>query len=172
MNKSRTNRKKQHQSATNEPIQLELETNNLTNDFNNQSELSQIQLNNDYNHLTQANYTNPSTLNTKFNTNMKQIPATFLPPPGELNSTNLNENLIKLNLNFSNSMLAKHHPRPSAVTSFNARLTDSGGGYTLWNRKQDNLRLILSNAFSQTSNYLDKNRCFTTASTDIILLKA
>ena len=83
-----------------------------------------------------------------------------MPPPlPELNSNNLNDDLI--NLNFSNAMLAKHHPRPSAVTSFNARLTDNGGGYTLWNRKQDNLRLILSNAFSQTNGFLPKNRCFT-----------
>lgn len=60
-----------------------------------------------------------------------------------------------------NKMLVKHHPRPSAVTSYNARLTDNGGGYTLWDRKQDNLRLLLSNAFNQTENFLDKNLSFT-----------
>lgn len=102
--------------------------------------------------------TSPETLNTK-NNQLKLLKNT--PPPAELNSANLNKNLNSLNLNFSNSMLSKHHPRPSAVTSFNARLTDNGGGHTLWNRKQDNLRLILSNAFSQTSNFLDRNRCFT-----------
>ena len=57
----------------------------------------------------------------------------------------------KLNLNYSNQMLVKHHPRPSAVTSFNARLTNQGGGYTLWNRKQDNLRFVLYNAFANPS---------------------
>lgn len=66
-----------------------------------------------------------------------------------------------LNLNYMNKMLVKHHPRPSAVTSYNARLTDSGGGHTLWDRKQDNLRFLLSNAFNQTDNFLNKNLSFT-----------
>jgi hypothetical protein len=66
-----------------------------------------------------------------------------------------------LNLNYLNKMLVKHHPRPSAVSSFNARLTDNGGGYTMWDRRQDNLRLLLSNAFSQTENFLDKNVSYT-----------
>ncbi len=58
-------------------------------------------------------------------------------------------------------MLVNHHPRPSAVSSFNARLTDNGGGYTMWDRRQDNLRLLLSRAFSQTDNFLNKNVSFT-----------
>ena len=66
-----------------------------------------------------------------------------------------------LNLNHMNKMLVKHHPRPSAVTSYNARLTDNGGGYTLWDRKQDNLRLFLSNAFNQTDNFMARNLSFT-----------
>lgn len=68
-----------------------------------------------------------------------------------------NEISQQLNLNYLNKMLVKHHPRPSAITSFNGRITDNGGGYTLWDRKQDNLRLLLSNAFSQTENLLNKN---------------
>ena len=67
----------------------------------------------------------------------------------------------KLNLNYANQMVVKHHPRPSAVSSFNARLTNNGGGYTLWNRRQDNLRLLLTNAFNQSESLLPKNRSFT-----------
>lgn len=62
----------------------------------------------------------------------------------------------KLNLNNLNLQYVKHHPRPSAVTSYNARLTD-GGGYTLWNRRQDNLRLILSKTFIETEKFSQKN---------------
>jgi hypothetical protein len=76
-----------------------------------------------------------------------------------------------LHLNYSNQMLVKHHPRPSAVTSFNARLTNQGGGYTLWNRRQDNLRFALSNAFNQPASQhshlmLNKSRSFTSINTD------
>ncbi len=67
----------------------------------------------------------------------------------------------KLNLNHSSSMLVKHHPRPSAVTSFNARLTDNGGGYTLWNRRQDNLRCVLTSAFNSSELFLKSNRNYT-----------
>lgn len=62
----------------------------------------------------------------------------------------------KLNLNNLNLQYVKHHPRPSAVTSYNARLTD-GGGYTLWNRRQDNLRLILSKTFLESEKFTQKN---------------
>ena len=81
--------------------------------------------------------------------------------PENISQMNFTPENFKLNLNFLNTMLVKHHPRPSAVTSFNARLTENGGGYTLWNRRQDNLRLALTNAFSQTKNFLPKNRSFT-----------
>ena len=77
---------------------------------------------------------------------------------------NMDEISKHLNINYLNKMLVKHHPRPSAVTSFNARLTDNGGGYTLWDRRQDNLRLILSNTFAQTESFLNKNRSFTSGS--------
>ncbi|CAF1051945.1 unnamed protein product [Brachionus calyciflorus] len=60
----------------------------------------------------------------------------------------------KINLNNLHLQFVKHHPRPSAVTSYNARLTD-GGGYTLWNRRQDNLRLILSKTFIETEKYIN-----------------
>lgn len=76
--------------------------------------------------------------------------------PDEFNSS-----ASKLNLNHSSSMLVKHHPRPSAVTSFNARLTDNGGGYTLWNRRQDNLRCVLTNAFNSSELFLKSNRNYT-----------
>ena len=87
-------------------------------------------------------------------------------PPNNMNNQtqrplSFEEISQQLNLNYLNKMLVKHHPRPSAVTSFNSRMTDNGGGYTLWDRRQDNLRLMLSNAFSQTENFLNKNHSFT-----------
>ena len=162
---------------------------NMKNDFSHSNFVSNDQQ--QHQHLTANSSTTPSTgqyyksnteqlsstqNNTMFNTSSLESPFSNRnsnnsnqlfkhspppPPPPQLNSNNLTRNLNGLNLNFSSSMLSKHHPRPSAVTSFNARLTDNGGGHTLWNRKQDNLRLILSNAFNQTGGFLDKNRCFT-----------
>jgi hypothetical protein len=73
---------------------------------------------------------------------------------------NLNQFIAKLNLNYANVQLVKHHPRPSAVTTFNARLTDYGGGYALWNRRQDNLRHVLSQCFMQNEKFLRKNPGF------------
>jgi len=90
------------------------------------------------------------------NTNMVPNSNRLSRSPDELNfSAN------KLNLNHSSSMLVKHHPRPSAVTSFNARLTDNGGGYTLWNRRQDNLRCVLTNAFNSSELFSKSSRNYT-----------
>lgn len=113
-----------------------------------------------------------------FNSNIKAFTTGVIPTNNQNNlttsslsngnsSNNLNRPLNfddvskHLNLNYMNRMLVKHHPRPSAVTSFNARLTENGGGYTLWDRRQDNLRLLLTNTFNQTENFLGKNRSFT-----------
>lgn len=65
-----------------------------------------------------------------------------------------------LNLNYMNMQVVKHHPRPSGVTSFNARLTDYGGGYALWNRRQDNLRHVLTDCFMKNPKVLRKNASF------------
>lgn len=90
----------------------------------------------------------------------KQTLLTTSPPPTTPNSMTesyyFDSILSKLNLT---NNIVKHHPRPSAVTSFNARLTNNGGGYTLWNRRQDNLRHLLCNAFeSAASPHCSKNR--------------
>lgn len=76
-------------------------------------------------------------------------------------------NTDKLNLNYLNTMLIKHQPRPSAVTSYNARLTNQGGGFTVWNRRQDNLRYLLTSAFNSKSEhlFLPKNRTYTNPNT-------
>ena len=73
---------------------------------------------------------------------------------------NLNQIVAKLNLNYMNIQLIKYHPRPSAVTTFNARLTDNGGGYALWNRRQDHIRHVLSQGFSRNEKLLRKNPGF------------
>lgn len=57
------------------------------------------------------------------------------------------DSMGSLNLNNLASQIVKHHPRPSAVSSFNARTIDYGGGFTLWSRRQDNLRLLLTKTF-------------------------
>jgi hypothetical protein len=73
---------------------------------------------------------------------------------------NLNQIIAKLNLNYASVQVVKHHPRPSAVTTFNARLTDHGGGYALWNRRQDNLRHVMSQCIMQNDKFLRKNPGF------------
>ncbi len=115
---------------------------NYNNNYINNKSISNNNNNNNFNSFN--NYNN---YNNNYNNSNKQF--------------NSDEISKQLNLNYLNKMLVKHHPRPSAVTTFNARLTENGGGYTLWNRRQDNARLILSNTFSQTENFLQKNRSFT-----------
>jgi hypothetical protein len=85
-------------------------------------------------------------------------PNNLLSPSSSSRSNMISESnyfdsiMSRLNLNQFNQHIVKHHPRPSAVTSFNARLTNNGGGYAVWNRRQDNLRNLLCNAFDASNS--------------------
>jgi hypothetical protein len=105
----------------------------------------------------------PSSLSrSSFQQNQNLLTSPSSPPPQSSSSSSSSTTLssdtyyfdsILSKINQTNNIV-KHHPRPSAVTSFNARLTNNGGGYTLWNRRQDNLRNLLCNAFeTATSQY-------------------
>lgn len=89
-----------------------------------------------------------SDLNSNMFINTEQAQNFIIQQP-QKQELNPNQIIQKLNLNNLSIQMVKHHPRPSAVTSFNARLTDNGGGFTLWDRRQDNLRLELSKTFLQ-----------------------
>jgi hypothetical protein len=111
----------------------------------------------------------PSSFNTPYELTQK-MPVSFqqhqLSPSLNADKPSLNTS----NLNYLSTMLLKHHPRPSAVTSFNARLASHGGGYTLWNRKQDHMRHELLSSFQSNDQMLfDRNRLntFTTSSHSI-----
>jgi hypothetical protein len=157
------NQLKTQQLATNNPSVLSLSassSSSLSSSFN-RTTSTLINDNFGYNNNNNNN-SNDNTYNNHYTKQQQQV----FNQPAQMNAQQPIEPgydsiMPKLNLNYANQMVVKHHPRPSAVSSFNARLTNNGGGYTLWNRRQDNLRLLLTNAFSQSESFLPKNRSFT-----------